>query len=250
MNQLINTYKIKHNNEIKVIKIEEIINLIKENRNDNFYKFDINDALIEINKEIALNTLFICHRINQVDDLKFIDKQFGIEVDIREDQRTGKLKLAHDPFDNGYFFENYLNSYDKKILILNIKSERIEIDCLNLIKKCNITNYFFLDSSFPMIYLLNKKHNNNNIAMRYSEYEPINFDNIDMYKWIWIDCFNEYPINNKIFKEIKKYNKKICLVSPELQNHSDFTKFRNHILKENIIPDAICCKHYNIINWL
>ena len=120
-------------------------------------------------------------------------------------------------------------------------------------KEYNISNYFFLDSSFPMIYLLNKEYNDNNIACRFSEYEPIdNFMNSkNMYKYLWIDCFTIFPLNKENYQLIKNENKKICIVSPELQKQPEkIEEYRNYIIENNIIPDMICCKSYNIINWI
>ena len=46
-----------------------------------------------------------------------------------------------------------------------------------------------------MIYLLNKKYKNNNIACRFSEFENINFfiENKEMFSYIWVDCFTKFP---------------------------------------------------------
>ena len=68
-----------------------------------------------------------------------------------------ELMLKHDPFTGGERFEDFLKSYDKSSIILNIKSERIEYKVLELLKKFNITEYFFLDSSFPMIFKMIQK---------------------------------------------------------------------------------------------
>ena len=159
----------KENDKEYKLEIGDIINLIKKNKNNNFYKF-INNKKIKINNEIVLNTQFICHRINTIEELNNIDNQFGVELDLRDDHKSGKLILAHDPFLNGEYFQDYLKNYKHNTLILNIKSERIEIECLKLLEKHNIENYFFLDSSFPLIYLLNKTYNNNKIACRFSEF--------------------------------------------------------------------------------
>jgi hypothetical protein len=242
----------ENSNKEYELEISNIINLIKKNKNNNFYKF-INNEKIKINNEIILKTQFICHRINTIDELNNIDNQFGVELDLRDDHKSGKLILAHDPFLNGEYFEDYLKNYNHNTLILNIKSERIEIECLKLLEKYNIENYFFLDSSFPMIYLLNKDYKNNNIACRFSEFEPIeNFlNNKDMYSYIWVDCFNKFPLTIEIYNLIKNSNKKICIVSPELQKqYEKIFDSRNYIIKNNIIPDIICCKIYNIINWI
>ena len=104
-----------------------------------------------------------------------------------------------------------------------------------------------------MIYLLNKEYNNNKIAYRFSEYESI--DNFlyskDMYSYIWVDCFNNFPLNKENYNIFKAYNKKICIVSPELQKQEEKIKdYRYLIINNKIIPDMICCKIYNIIKWL
>lgn len=247
-------YKIyeKENNKDYELTVNEIINLIKVNKENTFYKF-INNEKIKISNAIVLKTEFICHRINTLNELKNIDKQFGIEIDLRDDHKTGKLILAHDPFFDGEYFEDYLQEYKNGTLILNIKSERIEIECLKLIEKYNIKNYFFLDSSFPMIYLLNKDFKNNNNACRFSEYETIdNFlDNKNMFSTLWVDCFTKFPLNKENYEYIKNENKKICIVSPELQKQPEKIEiYRSYIIQNNIFPDMICCKSYNIINWI
>jgi len=41
------------------------------------------------------------------------------------------------------------------------------------------------------------------------------------------------------------------MVSPELQKQPEkIEEYRNIIINENIIPDMICCKDYNIIYWI
>jgi hypothetical protein len=247
-------YKIyeEETNKVYNLSINEIINYIKLNNKYTFYKF-IDNEKIKINNKLILKTKFICHRINKVEDLIKIDSEFGVEIDLRDDHKTGKIILSHDPFLDGEYFEDYLKNYNNNTLILNIKSERIEIQCLELLKKYNLNNYFFLDSSFPMIYLLNKEYKNNKIAYRFSEFENIkNFlDNKDIYSYIWVDCFNKFPLTNEIYNLVKINNKEICIVSPELQKQDEKIElYRNLIIDNNIIPDMICCKIYNIIRWI
>ena len=200
-------YKIyeEENNKEYLLKIDEIIDLVINNYNNTFYKF-IDNKKIQINNQTILNTEFICHRINTLNELKEIDSIFGTEIDLRDDHKSEKLILAHDPFINGIYFEDYLQEYKNGTLILNIKSERIELECLKLLEKYNINNYFFLDSSFPMIYLLNKDFKNNNNACRFSEYENINnfLDNKNMYSTVWVDCFTKFPLNKENYEYIKK----------------------------------------------
>ena len=234
------------------LEIQEIINLIKKNPLKKYFKF-LNNQQIEIYNDFVCNTQFICHRINKLEELHKIDKQFGVELDIRDDHKSGKLILAHDPFVNGEYFEDYLQNYKHNTLILNIKSERIELDCLKLLEKYNIKNYFFLDSSFPMIYLLNKNYHNNQNACRYSEFENLHFflENKDMFSTIWVDCFTKFPLNKENYGLIKKENKKICIVSPELQKQPDKIEiYRNYMIENDIIPTMICTKIYHIIDWI
>ncbi len=236
------------------LPIHSVIDYIKKNKDNQIYKFLNNGTeKIEINKDIALKTEFICHRINTIDELQNIDKNFGVEVDLRDDSSSGEIIMSHDPFMKGIFFEEYLKNYNNRTLILNIKSERIEPKCIQLLEKYNVKNYFFLDSSFPMIYLLHNKYKNGNIACRFSEHEPIeNLEAIkDMVSYVWVDCFTKFPLTLDIYNKIKSFNKKICIVSPELQKQKEkIAEYREIMIKQQMIPNSICCKEYNIIEWL
>lgn len=193
----------------------------------------------------------IAHRVNTVEELKSLPNQYGVEIDLR-DSADGEIHIAHDPFVKGESFEEYLKQYNHGIMILNIKSERIEHKVLELIKKYKIKEYFFLDSSFPMIYSLSKE-GERNIAMRFSEFEGI--DTIKKMKgkvdWIWVDCFTKLPVDQTVFKELKEMNYKLCLVSPELQGrNNEIESYREYLTKNNILFDAVCTKHYNFSRWV
>ena len=232
--------------------IHQIINRIKSNPTSQYYKF-INGDKILINNSIICSTLFIAHRINTLEKLNTIPTIFGVELDLRDNFLDNKIMISHDPFIQGEDFEKYLSHYKGQTIILNIKSERIELKCLELIEKYNIKDYFFLDSSFPMIYMLSTKYSNNNTACRFSEFEPIELYllNHKMTQWVWIDCFTIQPLTNKIYNQIKNLDGKICIVSPELQGREDnILLYRDLFIENNIIPNAICCKEYNIIKWI
>lgn len=194
---------------------------------------------------------FIAHRINKKEELKKLSKEYGVEIDLR-DNVDGTIYINHDPFVLGENFEEYLKEYNHGTMILNIKSERIELRILELLKKYNIKNYFFLDSSFPMIKLLSDK-GEKNIALRYSEYEGL--DTLEKMQgkvnWVWVDCFNKLPIDNEIYKKIRNMGYKLCLVSPELQGQPERLKlYAKQIEGEKIKFDAICTKEYNINKWI
>tara|TARA_A100001015_G_C15034324_1_gene735148 strand:- start:1587 stop:2729 length:1143 start_codon:yes stop_codon:yes gene_type:complete len=213
----------------------------------NLYRIGDNGTAMPLHKQ---DVFYFAHRINTTENLKKIPKKYGIELDLRD---YGKeLMLEHDPFTGGERFEDFLKSYDKSSIILNIKSERIEYKVLELLKKFNITEYFFLDSSFPMIFTLSKE-GEKNIAIRFSEYESI--DSVllmkNRVKWVWVDCFNNFPLNQENYKKIIDAGLKICLVSPELQKHNieRINEFKTIIYKNNFKIDAICTKIYNIDKW-
>ena len=197
---------------------------------------------------ITLN--YICHRINTIVELRLIPSQYGVEIDIRD--CGDELILQHDPYVAvGDKLEDYLKEYHHAFIILNIKSEAIEYRILDLLKKYGIQNYFFLDSSFPMIYKLTKL-GIKNIALRYSEYESLESILLmkDKCQWVWIDCFTKLPLNNKIYHTLKDNNFKLCIVSPELQGHKDrISEFKQLLMSENITLDFICTKVYNIDKW-
>lgn len=195
-------------------------------------------------------TSYIAHRINTVEELSHIPKHLGVELDLRDD-KNGRLILVHDPFKDGEDFETYLQSYDHGLMILNIKSERIEHKVLELVKKYNVRDYFFLDSSFPMICLLSNQ-GESKIAVRFSEFEGL--DTVMALKgkvdWVWVDCFTKLPINAENYKLLKDAGFKLCLVSPELQGRGeDIEKYRDELASQGIVFDLICTKYYNISRW-
>jgi hypothetical protein len=192
---------------------------------------------------------YIAHRINTIAELKQVPKEYGVELDLRD--YADRLILQHDPFVDGEDFEEYLKHYNHGTMILNIKSERIEHKVLDLIRKYNIKKYFFLDSSFPMIYLLSKG-GEKNIALRLSEFEGIDtiLNMKDKVEWVWVDCFSKLPITQSSYQLLKENNFKFCLVSPELQGQNEKLEvYKKYLKYEGVVFDAICTKIYNIKKW-
>ena len=191
----------------------------------------------------------ISHRINSIKQLKRLDKKYGIEIDIRDDGNN--LIVVHDPFKKGVQLKKFLKYYNHKILIANIKSERIEDRVINILKKMKISNYFFLDSSFPKIIELIKKKFKK-IALRVSYYEDLSTAKKlkNKVNWIWYDTFFGLPKNNKDFKLLKKLNFKICLVCPKLHklNINKNSKSLVKLKKSNLI-DAVCTKEKFFKIW-
>jgi hypothetical protein len=195
-------------------------------------------------------THYIAHRINTIEELKQIPIEYGVELDLRD--YGERLILQHDPFIDGEDFEEYLEHYQHGTMILNIKSERIEHKILELLSKYKIDEYFFLDSSFPMIYLLSNQ-GEKNCAVRLSEFEGLDtvLAMTGKINWVWVDCFSKLPIDFNSFKKLKKAGFKLCLVSPELQGRpQDIDFYRDWLKTQDIVFDAICTKKDQLNKWL
>lgn len=193
-------------------------------------------------------TQFIAHRINTVEALRQVPREYGIEVDLRD--YGDRLILQHDPFLDGENFDDFLEHYHHAFIILNIKSERIEHEVMKRIERFNIAHYFFLDSSFPMIVQMSP--NNPNFAVRFSEFEKL--DTVlamkDRVRWVWVDCFRSLPIDTDNYKRLKTAGLKLCLVSPELQGRpNEIAVYRDLLLSQGIQFDAICTKLHQVPVW-
>ena len=184
--------------------------------------------------------LKIQHRINTIEDLKLHSNKVGVELDLR--YHEDRIILHHDPFVSGEDFESYLQQFNLDFIILNIKSEGIEEKVLNLVEKYNIKDYFFLDVSIPFMIKYIKK-GWRKFAIRYSEFEPLELvrqfeGKVD---WVWVDCFNELPLDESSYLYLKKHFK-ICIVSPELQSHpiDKISEYKEKLMSMDI--DAVCTK--------
>ena len=182
----------------------------------------------------------IIHRVNTIKKLKSLNKPFGVEVDLRN--HNNDIILHHEPYVVGENFDTFLNHFELDFIILNIKSEGIEEEVLRLVKKYNVPDYFFLDTSIPfMVKYINKGFRK--FAVRFSEYETLDFvlNFKGKVEWVWVDCFNKMPLDEKTYNILKKHFK-ICLVSPELQGHSlsRVKEFKTQTNKFDI--EAVCTK--------
>lgn len=193
---------------------------------------------------------YICHRVNTIKELKELSVEYGVEIDLR-DNIDGRIYLQHDPFLIGDDFEEYLKQYHHGTMILNIKSERVELKALELLKKYNIIDYFFLDSSFPMIKLLSDM-GEKRVALRFSEFEGMDTirNMAGKVEWIWVDCFSKFSLSNEEYQEMKALGYKLCFVSPELQGQPErVEEYKEEIFDKNILFDAICSKVYCMNKW-
>lgn len=193
---------------------------------------------------------FIAHRINTIEELAHIPTICGVEIDVRDYGDT--LVLVHDPYVEGEHLGDFLKAYRHGTLIINVKSERIEHRIVDLLEVHGITDYFFLDSSFPMIYLLSNQ-GNTNCALRFSEFEGIDTlkQMAGKVQWVWVDCFTKIPLDKQTYDHIKELGYKTCFVSPELQGRQDdVALYIEALSQEGIHFDAVCAKIKNYSLWM
>lgn len=197
---------------------------------------------------------YIAHRINTIEALKALDRPYGVELDLRDE--GGELILSHDPFSPGESFEAFLEVYcealsERGTLILNIKSERIEWRVLEHMRLRGIERYFFLDSSFPMIYALSEQ-GERRCAIRFSELEGMDTLRAmaGRVEWVWVDCFTHLPLTPVHYADMRALGYKLCLVSPELQGRpEDIAAYRVQCAAEGYAFDAICTKAHSMALW-
>jgi hypothetical protein len=194
--------------------------------------------------------IFARHRVNTIDDLMKTPLEFGVEVDLRDNGED--IVVAHDPFCNGERFSDYILHYNHAFIILNVKSERIEWRILDILERHGISDYFFLDCSFPMTVTLTR-FGCKKVALRFSEYEGL--ETIEKMKtqieWVWVDCFNKYPIDATTYNLLREWSLKLCIVSPELQaRQEEVEAFQDEILLLRHTPDMVCSKFENRLTWL
>jgi hypothetical protein len=205
-----------------------------------------------VSDKLSEKIRFISHRVNSISD--YPRKEFkGMEFDIRDSD--GLILVTHDPFTKACDLETFvirLPKFDDFVYIVNIKSEGIEYKAREILERNEITNFFFLDSSFPTIARMSSE-GEKRFAIRASEYESIQtaVEMSGKVNWIWLDCFTKFCPEQAMIAKGIGYN--VCLVSPELHKHSDYaSKIRDmceQIKKYHLVIDAICCKDPTIEVW-
>lgn len=167
-----------------------------------------------------MKPIIVAHRTNTIEGLEKVPQNYGVEIDIRHNPETGRLYLNHDPAEAGREYadlEEYLKNFRHAFIILNIKEAGIEERCLDAVLRCGISKekYFLLDAEFPYIYRASRKEDAREIAVRYSEAEPIEMALAQrgFVDWVWIDTNTILPLNASVMKKLDGF--KTCLVSPD-----------------------------------
>jgi hypothetical protein len=186
----------------------------------------------------------IAHRKNTIAELEATPVQYGIEVDVRS--YRDRLVIHHDPFVEGEDFLTWLKAYRHGTLILNVKEEGLEERLTGLMKEYGISDFFFLDQSFPFMIKWSKKGLHQS-AVRVSEFESLEtaLTLAGKVDWVWVDHFTHFPLSQEQAERLQQAGFKLCLVSPELQGFEAEESIQAlcTLLKErNIVPEAVCTK--------
>ncbi len=170
--------------------------------------------------------ILVIHRVNTLKQLEELPEvTYGVEIDIRG--YGDKILLNHDPISNPdehVALEEYLRlAVSKKIpfYIFNMKEAGYEKRVIDLAAKYDIpkSKYFLLDVEFPYLYRATRKEGVREIAVRYSEAEPIEaveaqiIGGKPLLDWVWIDTNTKLPLNEDIVKRLAPF--KTALVCPD-----------------------------------
>ena len=204
--------------------------------------------------------LIIKHRVNSIKELQTIDQKYGVEIDIRRDNRTGSLYLNHDSGTGDDFFEymDVLADRKNRFIILNIKEMGIEQRVIDAANERGVEDYFLLDLEFPFIYraaMGTIPNLGGRVAIRYSEAEPLEQAMIlakypIRFGWVFVDVNTRLPLDANVCKQIEGAGYKTCIVCPSRWNRpDDIPKFIEQMKKEGINIDAVMTKDPYTDQW-
>jgi len=197
----------------------------------------------------------ILHRVNRTEQFPGLDPDLGVEMDVHA--YGERLVVHHDALQDGVDLSEWLSVCGDRFVIFNIKEEGIESRVREMVLESRLHDYFFLDLSFPaLINML--RSGESRVAVRVSEYEAVenalllsnlmtHLDGLDKERcWVWLDCFEGFPLSAVEFQRLKSSGLKICLVSPELhgapRSQEDIIGFQQVIQNLGAEVDAVCTK--------
>jgi hypothetical protein len=188
--------------------------------------------------------IIVRHRRNSSAELRATAPALGVEVDIRS--RGGELIVQHDPFADGERFEDWLEHYGHRLLILNVKEEGLEPRLIALMQQRAIADWFFLDQSFPFL-VRTANGGEPRCAVRVSEFESVDtaLALAGRVHWVWVDCFTRFPLDRAQARRLADAGFRLCVVSPELQGRaalSEVPALRALLRDQGIGIDAVCTK--------
>ena len=191
--------------------------------------------------------IIIKHRVNTINEIVSTPYSYGVEIDLRT--FGSEIIIHHDPFHEGVKFSEWLQYYNHKFLVLNVKEDGLETFISELIEKFKVKNYFFLDQPIPSLFKFSKT-SPEFASVRISDVESTENALKINSGWAWLDSHTgdwDYLLN--AMEQLKSKNIKMCLVSPELQRtnyEKEISQLKKLTSKSLIGFDAVCTKHPNI----
>ena len=189
----------------------------------------------------------VIHRVNTVEGLGQVPREFGVEIDLRAD--GSRIVLNHEPFAGGEEFDRWLDHFGHGLLILNIKEAGIETEVLRRARARGISRCFLLDVEFPYLYRASRA-GERAIAVRYSEDEPIEL--VERYRgrvdWVWIDTNTRLPLDAGSVIALRGF--KTCLVCPERWGRpGDIPLYQAQMASLGFVPDAVMTAPRHAPEW-
>lgn len=214
----------------------------------------MDDLVVSYEKSLGFSSvnvervIEIRHRVNSIDEIGDVPRGCGAEVDVRS-HVDGTLYLSHDPFQDGDSLLDWLDAWKAtdhtKTVVFNVKEEGLEQACEAATLLTGVSDWFFLDQSFPFL-VKTYERGENRCAARFSEYESFGtVENLSRkVSWVWVDCFTRKPWFVDRHAALKALGFKTCVVSPELQGETDEALVREFQDACRVVGvDAICTKY-------
>jgi hypothetical protein len=153
----------------------------------------------------------------------------------------------------GESFDAWIHEYRHGTLILNVKEEGLEARLLAIMQERGIEDFFFLDQSFPFL-VKTAKQGESRSAVRVSEFEAVDtaLSLAGSIRWVWVDCFTHFPLDEPSVRRLQAGGFSLCLVSPELQGRFDEAEIldiRRRFAAWGLVPDAVCTKLATVGVW-
>lgn len=158
--------------------------------------------------------IVVAHRRNTIEALRATPTTRGVEVDVR--CRGDRLVVAHDPFEDGPAWDDWLSAYSHALLVVNLKEEGLAPLVLPTLAARGIETFFLLGPDPGEALGLSAA--DGRIAVRVSEvHHPATALGLaSQLRWVWLDGFYGFPVDDAVIHALRAAGYRICLVSPEL----------------------------------
>ncbi|MBP7967474.1 hypothetical protein KAZ66_04340 [Candidatus Woesebacteria bacterium] len=202
----------------------------------------------------------VAHRINTLEKLSQLPPKYGVEIDIRG--YGDQMLLNHDPIVNPsdhVELETYLKQFVSQgmsFVIFNTKEAGYEQRIIDLAAKYQIPKdkYFLLDVEFPYLYAATRKKGIREIAVRYSEAEPIEAvlaqmsEGKPLLDWVWIDTNTKLPLDEDTVKKLSPF--KTALVCPDRWGRpEDIDAYAKRVKTLGMNLDMVMTSFDTIAQW-